>query len=346
MGLPPGIPFEDYRRDVAQLTEAERALQREFEGWFPPVVIDAHVHNALLDHVLSVPERSLRHMASSFPWRTVEESRRLHPVLFPGAEVRCLRFAHAHPGIDHPAVNRWLSATLEGSRDRFAVFGLQCDPTWTLAEIARFRPAALKMYYMVTEPPGTTITEVFPSGVLRECERRHIPIILHLPRQITESVAEVCEVADRFADLPIVLAHLGVPNFMRPGLEDAYRRVARRRNIYMDTACMEYADIAELAIRVLGSDRIIFGTDDPISLLRVNPYWHPTKGPRVVPPAPMHWTDPAEFREFGHLGGGALMNHWQQLVALRAAFRRFGETELAIRQQVMYDNAARLYGFN
>lgn len=347
MPLPTHVDFDGYRKDVAALTREEEQIQSWIADWLPPCVIDAHTHNALREHVHDIPDRALGHMASSFPWQSVRESRHQQATLFPGSAVRSLRFSHPHPGVDHGRVNEWLYGEIRNTSDRFAVFGLQSAPEWTIEQIHRFRPGALKMYHLVTDPPGRTITSVFPDDVLSECENRHLPIILHLPRQITESIEELLVVARRFPGLPIVLAHLGVPNYLRPGLEAAYAALAPLSNVYMDTACMEHADVIELALRHLGSHRIIFGTDDPISLLRVAPFVHPIKGPRVAPRRPMHWTDPTEFAEYGHIGANAVMNHWQQLVALRNALDRFAPSSgcIAAKRQVMHENAEQLYGF-
>jgi len=200
------------------------------------------------------------------------------------------------------------------------------------------------MYYMVTEPPSTTIETTFPPLVLEACAATGTPIILHLPRHITESVDELEAVVARYAGLKIVLAHLGVPLYLRPGLEQAYRRVRELPDVFMDTACMEHPEVISLAGDTVGWDRIIFGTDDPISLLRATPYVHPTKGPRVAPTVAMHWTDPEEFAEFGHLGMDAVLNHWQQLVAIEGALRGRCDEE-ALKSAVMHDNAQAVYGF-
>lgn len=344
MSIPENIPFAEYRRAAETPTPAELELARHFAAWLPDVVIDAHVHNGLPEHVIQMTPRSLGHMASSFPWSSVEDSRKLHRQLFPGARVRCLRLAKAHPGYDHHAINEWLRQEIEGSQDRFALFGLQADPQWTAAEVDRVRPAALKNYYMVSEPPDATIEAIFPPLVLEACAATNTPIILHLPRQITESIDELEAVVARYPGLKIVLAHLGVPLYLRRGLKEAYERVHALPNVFMDTACMEHSDVIALAGDTVGWDRIIFGTDDPISLLRATPYIHPTKGPRVAPAAAMHWTDPEEFSEFGHLGFGAALNHWQQLLAIEKALRgRHDEDELKL--AVMHDNAQVIYGF-
>ncbi len=168
MPLPSNVDFDAYREEVRALTPEEELLQSQFSDWLPPLIIDAHTHNALREHIRSIPERALRHMASSFPWQPVSESRQQHGMLFPGSAVRCLRFSHAHPGVDHGAVNEWLFGATQDSGDQFAVFGLQHDPEWTITQIHRFHPAALKMYYMVSDPPGRTIEDVFPPPVLAE----------------------------------------------------------------------------------------------------------------------------------------------------------------------------------
>lgn len=336
--------FDAYRTDALTLTGAEIGLHKSFDTWLPPRIFDAHLHNALREHVGDIPTRGLGHMMSTFPWNSLEESRAIQEQLYGSRIVRGLRFSKTLPGVDYKSVNSWLREQTRTSGDLFGLFGLQEDIQYTIEALHAYKPDALKMYYFVTDPPGRRILDVFPAPVLRECEQLGIPIILHLPTPITECADELRAVREQFPSLQIVLAHLAMALYLRPGLEDAYRRAAAL-GVWLDTACMEHADVLDLALDTFGTERVMFGSDEPLNLVRAVPYVHPQKGPMVVPRMKHHWVVDEEWAVYGHLGQNAVHNHWQQLGAIRSVCDR-NPAAPNLKNAIFWDNANRLFGFD
>lgn len=334
--------YESYRLDAMELLPSEVLLRNDFDTWLPERIFDSHVHNALPEHVGEVPVRALRHMMSTFPWNTIVDSRVAQKLLYPNRHVRALRFSKALPGIDYRAVNVWLRQQVAGTDDLFALFGLQDDIDYTTERLHEWQPSALKMYYFVSDPPGTRILDVFPVEILSVCEELETPIILHLPRPITESIAELATIRDMFPSLKIVLAHLGMALYLRPGLADAFSQAAKL-GVWMDTACMEYGDVVKLALDCVGDEKIMFGSDEPLSLLRAAPYRHPAKGPRISPRMKYHWVQEDEWRDYSHIGQAALANHWQQLSAIREAVVSNSTVE-GLKERIFAGNAEALFG--
>src|SRR5216683_5185396 len=125
------IPREAYLEYARHFRASERQLAAEFASWLPETIIDCHAHCNLPEHVRSLDERTYRHMLSTFPSFSLEESQSWHRLLYPQKRVRSLRFPNTFRGIDHKAANLYL---LENSprENRIAVYGLPDDPKYTI----------------------------------------------------------------------------------------------------------------------------------------------------------------------------------------------------------------------
>lgn len=340
-----------YKMDLAlwryslSLTTRETELRDRLMNWLPPDIIDAHSHSNLPEHVGVLPERVQNHMMSTFPSLTLEESIALKAIFFPGKKVRTLRFASAFQGIDHVAANEYL---LRNSpvEDRVALYVLPDNIEYTIKMMEEERVSALKAYYLYFDPPATTIYQYFPREVLEEAQARGIPVILHLPRLITLCGDELAQVLKDFPQLRIVLAHLGLPHLMVPGLEAAYERFSSYENLFMDTSMIPSSEVVELALRKFGTERIMYGSDEPLNLIRAATYPNPAKGQRLVSEYPYHWVDREEQATYARFAIDVMHTHWQAIHAIRVAWDKFSINDQGrIRLNVFSRTAKYLYGF-
>lgn len=282
---------------------------------------------------------------STFPSFSIEESGAINRAFYPNSTVKSLRFPHVFRGINHRDANAYL-LDHTSDNDRAALYGLPDDTPYTLEMLDDPRVAALKMYPSYLQPAATKVYDYFKPEILEKAEALKIPIILHPPRVITQSVADIIGVARDFPDLDITLAHLGLTKFDIPGLQDAYDRLANETTVNMDTALNPSVDVHFRAISTLGITRVMFGTDQPLDLLRSVPYVHPEKGERIATAYPYHWQNPTEHAEYNHLARNALHSHWLCLDAIRGAIERLpSEEQDEARQNIFHDNAQKLYGF-
>jgi len=96
--------------------------------------------------------------------------------------------------------------------------------------------------------------------IARRCEEKGLPLLIHLgggPR--TGSVQGLLERCPR---LKLILAHAGIPHFQR-----IWERVRAEKNCFVDiSGSYLNAAIVRKAVQALGSDKVIFGSDGPVSL--------------------------------------------------------------------------------
>lgn len=339
------IDREAYLAYAGALTEKEHGLVQEFQEWLPDTIIDCHAHCNLPEHVRSIDDRAYNHMFSTFPSFSLEESREWHALLHPWKSVRSLRFPKTFRGIDHRAANLYLLEQSD-AQDRIALYGLPDDPEYTIGMLGHPRVSALKMYYSYLEPPATEIYQYFPRVVLEEAQGRDVPIILHPPRRITMCLDQILTLAKDFPRLRVCLAHLSLTKSVVPGLEEAFTAIARLPRVHFDTALVPSAEVVAMAFRVVGPERIMYGSDEPLNLIRSKPYTHPEKGERLATEYPYHWVDMSDYQVYKHLATGITHSHWQALQAMKTTISALPRKEQeVVKKKFFHDNAKLFYGF-
>ena len=284
-------------------------------------------------------------MLSTFPSFSLEESRQWNALLHPGKVVRTLRFPKTFQGVDHRSANLYL-LTQSPKEDRIALYGLPDDPDYTIKMLDYPRVSALKMYYSYLEPPATEIYQYFPKVVLKAAQEKNIPIVLHPPKRITICLDQILKLVEDFPQLRICLAHLSLTKWVVSGLEDAFAAIAKYPQVNFDTSLVPSAEVVNMAMQIVGTDRIMYGSDGPLHLIRSVPYTHPQHGERLATGYPYHWTDPAEHEEFKHLAVNATHAHWQALCAIKTAIFSFPQNEQEmVKQKLFHDNAKSFYKF-
>lgn len=345
------IPYERYYEHALTLNEEELTLQSQLTPRLPDLMVDTHAHGSASQHfrAAEMPDHIKGHMMSTFPVTTLEMSETISATLLPGQEIQKVRFAHAFTGIAHRAVNEYLIDE-SPERDRVVLFGTSNstdDIDYTKQQLRSGAYVGLKMYYNASNPPKEKLTEYFPPEILSVAEAEHIPIILHLPKSLYRSTDEVEEVVECYPDLQIVLAHIGVAHVVRPELEGILSRLARSGNVYVDTSGVDDAELVLKALRHLGPDNVLYGSDEPLNLIRAIVYDNPELGPRLLTDYDYHWVDAAERARWRHLADKPFVhNHWRQLQTILVAAERFAmrsSEKNRLLDSIFHGNAQRVF---
>ncbi len=347
------INYQAYYDHGLQATKEEGQIIDALAGHLPNKIIDSHTHAGADEHFdeNNLSEFTKGHMVSTFPVTTFEQSAEVSDLMFPGLEVRKVRFAHAFRGIAHTAVNSYLTESVDPA-DRVALFGVhgtQEGIDYTVEELHTNKYTGLKMYYSSEQEPVYDLFEYYPRPILAAAESVGTPIILHLPRSLESSLPEIRELVTSYPKLQIVLAHAGVTWIDNDEVDSVYAQTAHYQNIMADTAGVTDARVLEKIIRHFGANRILFGSDEPLNLLREQSYEHPELGVRIITDFPYHWVNPEEFSEFHGKVGTPQYNHVMQVEALLTAIRRIApnlQQQQAMVQKIFYDNSHRVFGFS
>lgn len=343
--IPSVIKRDEYLAYSFSFEKHEIALRKRLMEWLPSSMIDCHVHSNLPEHVKYMEKKDIHTISSTFPCFSIEESNLLDERFYPGKVVRKLRFPHVFRGVNHKEANDYLLND-SPAHDRIAVFGLPDDIEYTSAIMHHSKVAALKMYYSYVNPTATYIYQCFPPEILEVAQSLGLPIILHLPKVVTSCVDDLLKLLTDFPKLVVVLAHLGLPKIPIPGLLEAYNKIATFDQVFMDTAMNPSSDVIGMAINAFGLDRIMFGSDEPLNMLRYTAYVNPDRGQRVVTEYKYHWVDADEHEKYRHLAQDAVHVHWQSIVAIKKVIQSLPKRKRAIaKENIFRNNAKEVFGF-
>jgi uncharacterized protein len=97
-----------------------------------------------------------------------------------------------------------------------------------------------------------------------EAARRYrVPIIFHTGMSSKASPGVIAELAARYRDVPVILGHMGVSEYVKLAVA-----VARQHeNIFLETSVVGWMPLLLEAFRGVGTSKILFGSDHPYNPL-------------------------------------------------------------------------------
>ncbi|MEI7451968.1 MAG: amidohydrolase family protein [Candidatus Falkowbacteria bacterium] len=328
-----------------KFNKREIDLRQKFMDWLPDNIIDCHCHVNLPEFSNSISERSRNHMAFTFENISLLQSSVLNNLLFPEKNVKKLFFPYPFLGIDYVGANKYLFDNVD-SGNKLAVFGIPSNSDYVIKMINEKKFSAVKMYHASTNPISLNIYQFFTRDILEEAQSLKIPIILHLPISISKSISDLLLLLKDFPELIVVLAHLGLPDYDDKHLEDIYKKLSVYENLFMDTSMVTSYLPIYFALKYFGEERIMFGSDEPINMIRGVKYCHPKLGQRVVSEFKYHWLNDGEFNDFKHLSLNSTHFHWQSLSAIKMAIEKNkSNNNYYIRENVFCVTAKNVYKF-
>ena len=278
------------------MTENEldlRIYEDELLPWLPEEIIDIHVHIGLAEHIGPIsPDRIVANWAIEVgvqqSWEQLWANCR---TLFPRQKVGALAFGGVYREVDIEANNDYV---LAGANDDYiphppipfrkpfpsnagSVWALMVShPSWPAEEIEHgmeYGFAGIKPY------PDLAPDMDREPGIFDFCPHSHLEVLnqyggvmmLHLPRKArladSDNIRELIEISDRYPSVKMIVAHIG-RSFCLPTAQKGLPPLADRPSIYFDTSANLNADVFQYALETVGSDRLLFGSDLPITLMR------------------------------------------------------------------------------
>jgi hypothetical protein len=253
-----------------------RIYEEELLPWLPKEIIDCHVHLGTSDLCGPIsPERMsgmwALEIATELTWKDLRE---ICVKLFPKRNLSILAFGFPYREIDSELNNRYL---LDGAADpRNAASALMITrPEWDAERIAE----GLSSGFAGIKP----YPDLAPNGV--ECSiydflpREHLQVLndaggilmLHLPRAgrmaDAKNIRESLEIAENYSAIKLIVAHIG-RSFCLPTAKVGLPPLADHPGIFFDTAANLNSDVFRYALETVGPERIIFGSDLPITLMK------------------------------------------------------------------------------
>lgn len=265
-------------------TDVDRRFWDEhFADWLPKKIIDAHVHVSHSSFQLfpMTEEMKKQYWVSEVNEPLdLETLCRCYETVYPDRDVSCLIFGQPSLDCDYEKNNDYIEQICE----KKGWHGLSVlDPKWSQEkieqELSRTGVIGLKPYYaMIGYNPDTrdqyieaSIFDFITHTALEILNDRHGWLTLHVPKAARlghpDNIREVKEIRKRYPDITLVIAHLGRCYTKKHALEGLLP-LADDPGIRFDTSAVVNADSHEVALKHIGVERLVYGTDNPIFFMR------------------------------------------------------------------------------
>jgi uncharacterized protein len=205
-------------------------------------------------------------------WETLRDT---YKLLFPRQKASVLTFGGVFKEIDVERNNEYiLSGTVNAENHAYGLFVTR--PEWNPGVIADalargFR--GIKPYpdLAPTDSLEISIYDFLPHSHLAALNERSGILMLHLPRKgriaDPDNIRELLEITEAYPSIKVIVAHIGRA-FCLPTAQQGLPFFRDCSRIYFDTSANLNSDVFEYALETIGPDRILFGSDLPITLMR------------------------------------------------------------------------------
>ena len=246
-------------------------FERELQGFVPPAVFDAHAH---LYRKADWPEpRGAIELGPEAV--TLGEYRALMEWILPGREVDglFLGFGAAELAAD---VNAFVAGQVRAATGCAGAMLVtpDMDADYVRQEVRRQGFAALKPYHRFAERQPTWDADVeafLPEAHVRVAHEEGLCVVLHLVKARAaadlhnqETIWQYCI---RYPEMKLILAH-AARGFNPHHTIEGLSHLRDLRNLYCDSSAITDGGALEGVIRLLGPERLLYGSDFPVSHFR------------------------------------------------------------------------------
>jgi len=282
--------------------EDRETFARELGSFVPERVYDVHAHLYRAEFWDDPPA----HAAAGPPDVTLEVYREQMAWLFPGRAVHGMHFPLAFVSDPGPG-NSWVAQEIvkdPQARGQLLVRPTD-DPEWVRQEVKRLGFRGLKpfsTYSQVANVWEAEIPDYLPEPIVAVAGEEGWTITLHMVR--SSGVADpsnqhwIRYYCEKYPNMQLILDHCARgfnPYHVLQGLPT----LAGLDNLWIDTSVICNSLAVEAVVRIVGPDRVLYGSDYFISHMRGTnfgvgdtfvwldertPVWAPAYSPKTVPP--------------------------------------------------------------
>ena len=260
-----------------EISAADRELfHRELDSFLPHRIFDAHAHfYRRRDFRGVVPALAVEGPEDVGLAEFLDWSRRMTP----GREYSTLAFAFPAADADLEGANEF--ATSEARSDAASRAAMLVEPEmdadFVRDAVRRLKFSGLKCYHVYSATRPTFEAEVssyLSEAHVRVAHEERLTITLHLVR--ARALADAANqqairyYAERYPNARFVLAHAG-RGFNPHHTIEGIGALKGLRNVWFDTSAVCDGGAYEAILEAMGVERLLYGSDFPVSLLRARP---------------------------------------------------------------------------
>ena len=255
--------------------------QQKLKNFLPDKIIDTHSHIWLQNLVNNNDDRSDRIL--SWPARVamenpIEDLIEGYKLFFPDKEV--IPFFCPGNVISRSSIERLDKYCAESSSKYNYPSLALLNPDWDADKVesvikdGNFLGAKV---YLTFAPDYIPLGEIrifdfLPHHQLEVLNKNNWAVILHIARSKRlgdpVNIAQLLEIENQYPNIQLIVAHVG--RAYCPGdVGNAFEMLKDTKNMVFDLAANTSSDVMEMLIDAVGPKRILFGSDEPISRMRM-----------------------------------------------------------------------------
>ena len=278
-----------------EVTDLDRRIyEEELRDFLPDSFVDIHTHvwrDADKNHTKDEFQRVVSWPALVAKDCSVEDLVESYRLMFPGKKVTPLMFSSVGPDDDADRLNGYVRDSARAFKFPALLFA---RPEWTGPEMEEKIAAGgflgVKVYLSLSPRylPGREIRifDFLPPHQLHELDRGGQVAMLHIPRdgrlRDPVNLEQMLEIERSYPRLKLIIAHVGRA-YCNEDVGDAFERLAGTKNMIFDFAANTNDWVFERLLRAFGPERVVFGSDLPITRMRMRRICESGKYVNVVP---------------------------------------------------------------
>jgi glutamate-1-semialdehyde 2,1-aminomutase len=245
--------------------------ERELASFVPDRVFDAHSHVWLEEEVYF---RIPGHLGSVGYGEYVTMMEDLHPNKRLAGLFLSFGAPNRPEGVAR--MNQWISEQVGLDRSFRGEFFVcpEDDPEWVRQEVHRLGLHGLKCYHTFARVKPTweaRIPDYLPEPLVKVAHEEGWVITLHIVRSRAcadpDNIYWIRHYCEKYPDMRLILAH-SARGFQPAHNLEGLTHLTGLDNLYFDTSANCEPIAHQAIIRILGHERLMYGTDLPVSHLR------------------------------------------------------------------------------
>ena len=274
----------------------------------------------------------------------IENLERIYSEIFPDIQVTPVIFPCVSAGTDIERANDYM---LECSRLKNYPAMALISPEMSRSKIEEFFDrgfAGLKPYFNFApkhiKENDIEIFDFMTREHLEAADKRGGAVMMHIPRKgrigDPVNIRQLLEIEEKYQNIKLIVAHVGRA-YAKEDFGDGFKQLRETKNMVFDISANTLPEAMEAAIETFGPDRVLFGSDMPISIMRMRRIIENGIYINLVPPG-----------LYGDISGDPHMRETDEQVTWFIyenikAMMTVGLSKNDV-NKVFYDNACRLFG--
>lgn len=266
-------------KTTVKIKHKDMEFYEMIKDFLPEAIVDVHTHVwRKIDYPL---QRKQDPRVVSWPSRVADENPvedliETYRLLLPGKKVTPLIFPNLPEKNNLEKINNYVSKCSRETGYPALIFS---NPAWTSEEleekIIKGGFLGAKSYMsMIPDLPSNQISifDFFPRHQLEVHNKNGWIVMLHLPKddrlRNSENLQNLIEIDENYENLNLIVAHVGRA-YCDEDAGDAFTVLKKTKRILFDISANTNENIFYQLIDCVGPERILFGSDMPITRMRM-----------------------------------------------------------------------------